>query len=224
MHINIFMRLTSVASSSCLVTNAKSITNRKCKHFERNVKYFFLLFWWRYDSHITISSKRWKEKEEETERNKKSIDEKGVRTLLIRMQIVCNDFMKKKMTTAKEELQNSLYGWRIIFPLYLFQFTWVSQLVWLFKVLIMNFISFYMFRETRKEDNLYIFNVFFKYIYSTRSFILSCWFHEFHQARALKDWMVFGVDWWIWLSFSFQNPYSERLHASFLIFFIQWTR
>lgn len=108
MHINIFMRLTSVASSSnsSLVTNAKSIANRKCKHFERNVKYFFfLLFWWRYDSHITISSKRWKEKEEETERNKKSIDEKGVRTLLIRMQIVCNDFMKKKMTTAKEELQ-----------------------------------------------------------------------------------------------------------------------
>jgi hypothetical protein len=51
----------------------------------------------------------WKEKEEETERNKKSIDEKGVRTLLIRMQIVCNDFMKKKMTTAKEELQKVLF-------------------------------------------------------------------------------------------------------------------
>lgn len=42
-------------------------------------------------------------------RNKKSIDEKGVRTLFIRMQIVCNDFMKKKMTTAKEELQKILF-------------------------------------------------------------------------------------------------------------------
>lgn len=113
MHINIFMRLTSVASSSSLVTNAKSITNRKCKHFERNVKYFFCYFCcsrcFDDDSLYRVKGGKRKRKKPKKKRNKKSIDEKGVRTLFIRMQIVCNDFMKKKMTTAKEELQKILF-------------------------------------------------------------------------------------------------------------------
>lgn len=200
--------------------------------FWKERKIFFLLlllfslFWWRF----TISSKRWKEKEEETE--KKEIRSQLTKKVCAHFLFGCRLFVmiswKKRWQQQKKNCKKFSLWMRNNFLYILFQFTWVSQLVWLFKVLIMNFISFTCFGKRRREKKIiYIFLMsFLNTFIQTRSFILSIFHPWIHQARALKDWMIFGIHWYIWLSFSFKKSLFGLAVASFfiLILFIQWNQ